>query len=375
MRRLRILLAVMSCMALAGCSGKDVETQAYAVSLGMDLTEEDQIEVSVQIPALNQSGSSESGGESEGGGGGKGYTFSSATGNTLTEALERLNAATPRELNLTGVKSIAVSEKLARSERFSGALNEMAMAYRVYGAAEMIVCRGEAGDFIQKQKAVIGLRMSESTTVALGHYLEIGNIPSAKAADIYYLSRSIYGDPVAILGAVKGEGDSAEKNGYAGEIEAEGDSENQYFGTALLSGSRMVGTLTGIQTQLLNVLLGDLKSFSWVVDGTPVRIVVSGSPKVRVEVNGSAPIIEVSLTVDMMDSEKRMKPERLEEIMRQRLEEMTQLCQELGVDPFRYAERAAGKFPTVEEWLQYDWKAHFPNAQVIYHVEAKMSEL
>ena len=126
MKRINGLFALMLaavCFAMSGCTVKNVEAQAYAVSLGIDMTEEGEISAAVQVPSLSSGGSSESGG-----GGDRAYSFSEAKGDTLTGALEMLNAGLPRELNLTGVKCIVVSEDLARSEKFSEVLEEMSQA-------------------------------------------------------------------------------------------------------------------------------------------------------------------------------------------------------------------------------------------------------
>jgi len=382
MRRAIALMLMTMTVLLGGCSAKNVEAQAYAVSLGVDLTDKGEIEVSVQVPTLSQGGSGGGGGEEngEGGGGGKGYTFSSAAGATLTEALEVLNASVPRELNLTGVKSIVASERLARTEHFSEVIQEIALAYRVYGAAEMVICRGEASEFIQNQQPVIGLRLSESTTVALEHYQEYGYVPSAKAADVYYLSRSFYGDPVAILAAGTPEGQKSETAGngldsYAGSLPGSGNDKNQFFGTALMSCGRMVGMLNGTQTQLLNVLMGNLKYFSWVVEGTPVRINLSGSPEVRIDLKGETPTIQVGLTFNMMDSEEKLPEETLRTRLTEGMNELTKYCQECGCDPFRYAETAVWQFATAEDWSEYDWKSKFPNAEVQYEIKVRRIDL
>lgn len=363
---------------MSGCVMKNIEAQAYAVSLGMDLTEQGKISVSVQVPALSQSGGG-SGGEEESGGSGSGYTFSQAEGETLTVALEMLNAGVPRELNLTGVKSIVVSEKLARSDRFSEVLEELALAYRVYGAAEIVVCAGGAADFIKNQRPVIGLRLSESTKVALSHYQEYGYIPSAKAADVFYISRSYYGDPVAILAAggannaMEADGQGAES--YADTLPDAGEKQNRYFGAALFSSGRMVGRLNGVQTQLLNVLLGDIGYFSWVVDGVPVRLNVSSAPQIRVELSGGAPVIDVRLTFNVMQSQGNLNAQTVAEEIAERLNELTDVCRSCGCDPFRYAETAARQFLTVQDWLDYDWKARFPEAVIRYEVDVRQIEL
>ncbi len=375
-----MLLVLCMCL-LGGCASKNIEAQSYAVSLGIDLTQEGKIEVSVQVPTLNQS----SGGGDSGGGGGsdsgsQGYTFSTAQGETLTQALEMLNAGMTRELNLTGVKSIIISENLARSEKFRMLLEELAQAYRVYGAAEVVICSGTAKDFIAEQKPVIGLRLSESTTVSLRHYRETGYIPSAKAADVYYLSRSIYGDPVAILAAVHEEKQeegtpSTEGEAYAGELNQTGDNKSQYFGAALFADGVMVGRLNGMQTQLLNVMLGDLKHFSWIVEKIPVRISVSGVPNVKVDLSGDRVRIDVKITFEAMESQGGLSTDALRQLLLQRLNELTAYCQSCASDPFRYAEYAARQFIDVDRWIEYDWRSRFPQAQINYEVEVKKREL
>ena len=369
-------ITVLFTLFLGGCAQMNIEAQAYAVSMGIDPAEGGSIRVSVQVPSLNQSGGSES---ESGGGGSKGYTLSSAEGRSLSEALNILQASIPREMNLSGVKSIVVSEELARSERFREVLYEMAMAYRVYGAAELIICRGEAEAFIRDQQPVIGLRLSESIAVELKHCRENGYIPSAKAADVYYLTESIYGDPVAVL-AAGNEGENQlppGQNGdmYAGEVPRSGDNKNVYFGAALFRDGRMAGLLTGAQTQLLNMLLGELQYFGWIVDGKPVNLNISGRPKVKMQLEKETPVIHVEMTVNALPSERGVDEERLERDLESRLGELTAFCQELGVDPFRYAEKAASHFLTLQEWREYDWKARFSRAQIRYEVEIRMSDL
>lgn len=374
-----MLLLILLLNMLSGCSMEEIEAQAYAVSLGIDLVNEDKIEVSVQVPTLNQS----SGGGGEGGGGGEdsgsqGYTFSTAQGETLTQALEMLNAGMTRELNLTGVKSIVISEAMAQNEKFRRMLEELALAYRVYGAAEVIICAGTAKKFIAEQKTVIGLRLSQSTTISLRHYRETGYIPSAKAADVYYLSRSIYGDPVTVFAAIhtgeNQQGDPGE-DAYAGQLHQTGQNKNQYFGAALLADGLMVGKLSGVQTQLLNVLLGELKHFSWIVEKVPARITVSGSPEIKVDLSENQVRIYVKLKFDVMASQADLSVDALEMLMLQRLRQLTEYCQKCGCDPFGYAEYAMRQFENVEKWRAYNWRSRFPSAQINYEVEIEKRQL
>lgn len=375
-RRMTLFLSCLALLALSGCSAQDIETQAYAVSLGVDLLEDGGICVSVQVPALNQGGGSESGGESGGSGGGTGYTFASANGRTLIEALDMLHATLPRALNLTGVKCIVVSEELARSDRFAEVLHEMALSYRVYGAAELVVSRSKAQEVIRSQQPVIGQRLSESMSVALKHYQETGTIPSARVSDVYYLSRSVYGDPTAILAALKDE-DGAQQDGktaLAGEIGRSGGGKIEYFGTALFRAGKMIGMLDGKETQLMTFLRGELESFSRTTESGPVRLIPAGKPKITVCTAGDAPIIEAHICMEMLDPTGKAETAEIERKLTEEFSALTEKCMKMGTDPFGFAEKAAAQFTTMQEWMEYNWRQRIEAAEVRCRTEVRRAE-
>ena len=51
-----------------------------------------------------------------------------------------------------------------------------------------------------------------------------------------------------------------------------------------------------------------------------------------------------------------------------------QHCQALGVDPFGFAEIAAGKFLTIDQWLEYDWHEKFPQAEFSLDIRIHKSD-
>ncbi len=379
MKRILLLVLLMAVSLLGGCAAVSIDSQLYAVSLGIDQTDDGQIMISIQFPTINKGGGGGSQEESESEEGNPGYTLATATGHSLVEALDVLEATVPRKPNMTGVKTIVVSEKLARSSDFSEVLHEMAITCRIYGAAHLVVCQGDAQAFIKAQKIVVGLRLSETISAALTHYQETGYIPQSKAADVYFLSRSIYGDPVAVWAASTDAEEPLPAGqmgaSLAGALPRTGENKNQYYGTALLKQGQMVGLLNGAQTQLLNVLLGDLKQFSCMMNDSLVRIRVIAPPIVHVQVDGATPQINVELFLAATGYDKNMDPEELALLLTRQLEGMTAQCQADGVDPFRFAEAAAGQFATVKQWQDYDWHSRFPYAQVVYklHISKESS--
>ena len=88
-----------------------MESVAFAVILGADLTEDEGIELTVQIP---KAGGGRAGGAGCESGEPSDYLIASARGATFTDALMALEITVPRDLTLTQVK-------LARRLRSAGA--------------------------------------------------------------------------------------------------------------------------------------------------------------------------------------------------------------------------------------------------------------
>lgn len=382
MRRLLALGMALCLLALSGCAGdasSQVENQAYALSLGVEKLAEGRYRLTAQIPSLG--GASDSGREEgEGTGSGDDYLITAALGGSFTEALDMLTATVPCALQLSQLKTVVFSEETARDEDFGEILREMVFTYQLYAAASCIVCRGSAREFLQAQKPVIGTRLSRALTTELEHCQSLGYIPASTLADVFYALTSIYGDPVAILASLSGEGAQRADEGsgmgdaLAGEIGREGPNRIEYFGLALLRKGHMVGTLTGAQCKLLGMLTGRLRAFSYSCQDTVVRIRVRKAPKIQVELSGGAPQLDVSLSLRALATDRLPDREVIERQMLDELNGLTGQCQALGVDPFNYALYAAPHFLTTREWLEYDWPGRFPQAQVRYHLSIEPTQ-
>ena len=115
MRACKVTALLLLCALLGGCTqARQVESVAFAVILGADLTEDEGIELTVQIPKVG-GGSTEAQDESSGP---SDYLIASASGATFTDALMALEITVPRDLTLTQVKLLVVSDALARHEKF-----------------------------------------------------------------------------------------------------------------------------------------------------------------------------------------------------------------------------------------------------------------
>ncbi len=353
-------------LLLGGCSAaRQVEEQAYAVTMAVDVEESGAMTVSVQVPSLG--GVAKANGEGDDGG----YVISSATGASFEAALALLNETIPRMLNLSQIKSLIIAEELARREDFGMFLREIKQYHLLYGEAGLIVCQGSARGMLEQQKALIGVRLSNSVVIALEQYSLLGTIPCVTLATALYASESVYEDPIAVLAAVSGVEMGAD---YAGSLSRTGDNRDEYYGGALLKNGRMVGRLSGGEMQLMNLLRGADQPMAMIVDGVAMNLERQGMPDVSVDLRGDKPVIDVGLCLLVSMTDDSFNPDDIAAALAARYDALTSHCQSLGVDPFGYARAAAAQFLTIPDWQAYDWHERFKTARVTYAITLQRAE-
>ncbi len=364
------VLASVLAVGLSGCASvRQIEGQAYAVTMAVDLEEDGRTTVSVQVPSLGGTGQGDD--QREGA-----YVISTATGAGFEEALILLNATVPRRLNLSQIKSLIIAEDLARREDFGDFLRDLKQYHLRYGEAGLIVCQGEAHAMLERQKAIIGVRLSDSVVMALEQYSRLGTIPRATLADVLYRLESVYEDPLAILANVSGRPElwDESRGWYAGGLSREGENKDEYYGAALLSDGRMVGRLTGGEMQLINLLHGSDEAMSMICGGVSVNIERRRRPRVQVDLTGAQPQIDVTLKVLVSMTDRPIDPDAVAADLTDRFDALTRLCQSLSTEPFGYARYAAAQFVDLPTWQAYNWRARFPEAQVRYHIAVTRGE-
>lgn len=114
-RRVAILCLILSMFTTSGCWDLTEPNQlAFVIGTALDITKDGQVQVSVQVPVPKNisSTSQPSGG---GGGGSKPYTVISAKGNTVFDAMQKIQEKISRSLFPGHRIAIFISEQLARN--------------------------------------------------------------------------------------------------------------------------------------------------------------------------------------------------------------------------------------------------------------------
>ena len=359
MRKLMVLLLMPLCLSLSGCnSSGELENQAYVLILGVDRLPGGALELTARIPRVAGKGAQESDGSS-----GDSYMTFSAAGENYARAMEALQWVTPRRTNLSHIEMLVASRTIAEEAGFSRLVDQIAETPHLYITARFVVCEGTARDFIETQQAVIGTRLSADIEATLAHYAAFGYIPNSSFADVYYAGASVYSDPVAIMGYVKGADEPASALMRGDDDHGASAMHQRFAGAALFEGGRMVGTLDTVETQLLNLVLGETASLSVDCNGRAVELMLDSVPQKTVE-TGVAPRLTLALELLSANEDCGAYARETELLLVRSFEALIAKCQRLNADPFGFAEEAAGHFMTVPEWLAYDWQTHYSAAAV-----------
>lgn len=378
MRACKIAAILLLGALLGGCTqARQVESVAFAVILGADLTQDEGIELTVQIPKVGGSSAGAQGAEEEP----SDYLIASARGRTFTDALMALEITVPRDLTLTQVKLLVVSEALASHEKFFNFAESLAKLDQSCAAAYFAVCRGNAGDFVREQKPVIGMRVSLGILAMFEHHKTRGYIVGSSFADFYYRGVSVFSDPVAILcasagGMSEGPGSQGALDGLTPEtLPASSENENEYVGAALFRDGLMVGTLDGLETSLLNAIHGSDVFFNYSFDGMPVSLQSHGMAGLAISEGADGRLrIGFELRFNVIADLKTPPTESIRDTLRGDLLRLLHKCQALGVEPFGFAARAAAGFASLAEWQAYGWPERFQEAEFAVDVQITVTD-
>lgn len=354
MRRL-MALALLICL-LSGCSQRQqVENQAYVLVMGVDRTP-DGIRITAQMPKVSQND------QADNGAAGGSYMKLSVSGTSYADVLQRLSWAVPRTLNLSQLKMLVLSEEIARDPMCGDLLEEIAQTKRLFAAAQVVVCAGDASGFVIALEAVMGSRLSTDITSMFDHYIESGEIPECRLADCYYLTKSIYSDPMLIYANYDDASTAFSETLEEAEKRTRTDVKNHYLGAALFSNGSMRGLWGRDETILANLIRGSTRTFKYEYEGRNLDIAPSRPPTVRIDTDAEPVRVSVSLHLTVNSQEASIDPDALSRDLRMKLYDLLTDAQRMDIEPFGFAECAARNFTTIDEFIEYGWKRRFAGA-------------
>lgn len=409
-RSLITVLIIILSFNLTGCGDRrEIDDQVYTLALGVDKGVDNKIRLTVQYPVYRGT----QGGVSQGGGGGNGSDSSATAGGetilstveapSILEGLNLLATSTSRRISLVHTKLMIFSEDFAR-EGVGGFLQPIARYRETRRVMQVIVCKGTAEAFIKQNTTFIGQGLSKTLELKQKQSQDTGFFPRSTFHEFYRAVLSEYTQPFATYAGINpftnlkpdrkaGEPPLKTGRGYLpGKVPKTGDVKDEYVGTAVFNGDKMVGALDSYETRYFLMILGEFKrgfmtiedkkapGKSIILDIRPGRV-----PKINARFEAGRPIIDVNLYVeaDVSSIQSRYPYEnadKIDELNNQvrghvqggveKVIKKTQ--QEFKTDVFGFGYKVAHNFSNIDKFEKYNWKSHYSEALVNVNVNTNI---
>ena len=377
-RRILTAALVLSALLLtvSGGGGREIESCLFVIALAVDPAPEGSLTVTVKALSGTQEAAapqsddrSEEKGETQE----PGYVTLSATADSCLGALNLLSATTPRSVDLSQLREIVLSETLARTDAALTVLRQIHALYEANGEAIVVVTPDDAGDFIRRQYAMFGIRLSQYLEVLFDHFAQLGTIPAgAQLRRVIGGMESSTSDAAAVYAAgnafdatllLRGE---SETDRLPGHLPRSSPARNEYLGSAIFSGARMVGTLTGDETAILRMVSGQALNTSIAMDDALYQISVHSRIRRRIDWEGGAPTLCVSISIRMALSAGVQNSTAAE--LASRLEadaqKLLQKLQAAGCDAVGFGRMAVRRYADIPAWEASGWAQAYRTAPV-----------
>ena len=395
MKHLALALLLLLCLALlGGCGGgQEIESCLFVLAMSVDPAPDGALTVTVKALSGTQEAAAPAGEQEQPGGQGApstqessggiessepGYIVLSATAPSCLRALSLLSATTPRTVNLSQLREIVLSRTLCESGAALSILKEIHAMYRANGEAIVVVTPDDAGDFIRRQRPILGVRLSQYLEELFEHFSQIDTIPpNAQLSTVIEAMQSDTIDAAAVYAAANSFdstlmlSESDELNRLPGHLPRTSPARNEYLGTALFSGARMVGTLTGEETGLLCLMLGRAQRGIAFIGNAQYRIHLPTRVRRTLGEDGAL-CVRISMSLmHVAGEEQRPAPEIAADIERECASLLLKL-RAAGCDAVGFGRLAIRRCLTLPQWQAMNWPSVYTALPVRVSAQVKV---
>ena len=316
------LAAAFVMLSLCSC-GDEPDNIAYVVAMGFDKAESNNYYVTIQYakPSKISGGDSESGGE----GGPDIIQNMTVEAPNIYSAINVANHIVSKKFSLSHTELIVFSDEIAKDgigDIIDIASKSNEMRPDIFAA----VAIGGAGKYLEEVKPTIEVNPAKYYKLIYSQN-DTDGIPKTDLQDFYINKTTHNSNPVLPLAGVAQAEDEEEnssnktaqentygfdykvKNYVAGETAVKSENKSEAMGMALFDGDKMKAVLGAVDTEIYNMLKGNLKknyiSFKNDKSADPIMIKIYQARKPLIKVDLDSKKIKIILN---MESDLLSKP-------------------------------------------------------------------
>jgi spore germination protein KC len=397
-----LLLNALIAIILTSCfDAKEIDEQAFVLSVGIDQGISNKWRVTLQFPTMQgESGGGGGGGGQSAGSKGAGYSVVSIEAPSFIDGINMLESSIPRRLSFDHMKFIVVSEEMAKSGKLGEYIAPIRRYRQIRNSSHVIIARGSADEFVNELEPLIGVKISKSQELFFIIPGETAYFPHVMLEDLYDGFKCTYRQPIAVLGGVNNFNNIKETGekwgtefkpggGYlAGQLPRKGGSSIELFGTAVFDGDIMVGELSGDETRLMLMGRGEFeRGFFGIPDPKKPELLVpldvrlkksnrkvsakieNGKPNIHLKLDLEGDILAVQSRINYESPElKPVLEKAFEQYIKTGLDELISKTKALKVDILQFGRKAVWNFNTIQEWEKYNWIAQYEKSEITTEV-------
>lgn len=315
------LAAAFALLMLCSC-GDEPDNIAYVVAMGFDKAENDNYYVTIQYAKTAKI----SGGDSESGGEGGPDIIQNMTveAPNIYSAINIANHIVSKKFSLFHTELIVFSDEIAR-DGIGDMIDMVSKSNEMRPDIFAAVALGGAKNYLEEVKPTIEVNPAKYYKLLYSQN-DTDGIPKTDLLDFYVNKATHNANPVLPLaGVAKTEDEenasnkNARENAYgfdykvknyiAGETAVKSENKSETMGMALFDGDKMKATLGAVDTEIYNMLKGNLKknyiSFKNEKSPEPIMIKIYQARKPLIDADLKAKKIKITLN---MESDLLSKP-------------------------------------------------------------------
>ncbi len=388
-----LLVLLMPLMFTACYDAVEINNYAYVSILGIDSGVTDRLRLTFNIPKFPEKG----GGEQDEEQAEKENIVIDAP--SLLSGVALINSSIPKILNFMHLKAIVVSEELASSGNMGDSVIPLIRHRQIRRNSYVFFCKGSAQELITSSKPYLGELVTESIEELVSRSEYTGLFPKVTFSQMYNTLKSPYSQLMGTYVALNNGGNLVKEGPpyegeyqtpgdfYAGDTPKKGGQSIELLGSAVFNGDKMVGKLTGFETQMALLVRGELKRTTFTIEDPqkpglliPIETKEFSRPKIKVDIKGDKPKIEINIAMEGEISAiqsrinyedpdmKKIVEKTFSKYVEAGIEKVFAKCKVLKSDVFGFGSALVPQFWTIQEWENYSWNKRFSESELKVNV-------